>query len=325
MKTEPTKANRLPLIILSLAVFALGFWAWTLSGQVSALQQENDELKPKLAAAEKRAKANAAEVASQRALTPHYAPGLEAASNPTDAANVTRKRNLNPDEMAALIKNPAMQSIISSQQSAVIQMEYKDLMDRFKLSPQERDYMQKLLVDKQMTKMNIGMQYLNPSLSPEDKAAVGQQFVQGMAASDDNMRQFLNDDADYAAYQSYSQQEPERLQVGMMETSLANGSEPLDPTTADALTSLMSSTRQSFPFTVDFNNESNFGNTSLLTGTNVNKFLDEQAQYQAQVADKAAQLLTPAQLDAFKQNQAALLQMTKQKMNSILQMSGSAK
>jgi uncharacterized FAD-dependent dehydrogenase len=75
---------------------------------------------------------------------------------------------------------------------------------------------------------------------------------------------------------------------------------------------------------VDFNNESNFGNPALLTSANVNTFLDEQSQYQAQVADKAAQLLTPAQLDAFKQNQAAMLQMTKQKMNSILQMSGGA-
>jgi len=54
----------------------------------------------------------------------------------------------------------------------------------------------------------------------------------------------------------------------------------------------------------------------------VNKFLDEQAQYQAQVADKAAALLTPTQLQAFKQNQAAMRQMTKMQMSNIVQMSG---
>jgi len=296
MKTESTKSTRNLLIILGLAVFGLGYLAWSLYGQVAALQKDNDDLRPKLAKMEQRAKDDAAEVEKLRGQTPHYLPGVATTTNPADAANAARKRNLNPDEMAALIKNPAMQSIISSQAGAVIQMEYKDLMDKLKLSPEERDYMQKLLVAKQMDKMNIGMQYLNPSLSPEDKAD----------------------------YQAYSQQEPERLQVGMMETSLANGSEALDPNTADALTNLMSTTRQSFPFTVDFNNESNFGNPALLTSANVNTFLDEQSQYQAQVADKAAQLLTPAQLDAFKQNQAAMLQMTKQKMNSILQMSGGA-
>ncbi len=321
MNTTSTKSNRILLVLLGLACFALGYWAWTLNGQVSALQKENDDLQPKLAKAEQRAKADAAEVKMLRALTPRSGSTVATAANPADAANSARKRNLNPEEMAALIKNPAMQSIISSQQAAMMQMTYKDLMDRFKLSPEERDYMQKLLVDKQMTKMNIGMQYLNPNLTADERAAIGQQFVQGMAASENNMHQFLNDDADYAAYQAYSQQEPERMEVGMVETSLA-GSEPLDSSTADALTSLMSSTRQNFPFTVDFNNESNFGNPALLTGASVNKFLDEQTQYQAQVADKAAGLLTPAQLDAFKQNQAAMMQMTKQKLNSILQMSG---
>jgi hypothetical protein len=324
MKTESTKSNRKLLIILSLAACGLGFWAWTLHSQVVALQAENDDLRPKLAKMEQRAKDDAAEVQKLRDETPHYAPGVATTASATDAANAARKRNLNPDEMAALIKNPAMQSIISSQQSAVIQMEYKDLMDKLKLSPEERDYMQKLLVAKQMDKMNIGMQYLNPALSPEDKAAIGQQFVQAQQADDANVHAFLNSDSDFADYQAYSQQEPERLQVGMVETSLANGSEPLDPSTADALTNLMSTTRQSFPFTVDFNNESNFANPALLTSANVNTFLDEQTQYQAQVADKAAQLLTPAQLDAFKQNQAAMMQMTKQKMNSILQMSGGA-
>jgi cell division protein FtsB len=324
MKTESTKSTRNLLIILGLAVFGLGYLAWSLYAQVAALQKDNDDLRPKLAKMEQRAKDDAAEVEKLRGQTPHYLPGVATTTNPAEAANAARKRNLNPDEMATLIKNPAMQSIISSQAGAVIQMEYKDLMDKLKLSPEERDYMQKLLVAKQMDKMNIGMQYLNPSLSPEDKAAIGQQFVQAQQADDANVHSFLNSDSDFADYQAYSQQEPERLQVGMMETSLANGSEALDPNTADALTNLMSTTRQSFPFTVDFNNESNFGNPALLTSANVNTFLDEQSQYQAQVADKAAQLLTPAQLDAFKQNQAAMLQMTKQKMNSILQMSGGA-
>jgi hypothetical protein len=324
MKTPTAKSNRIPLLILALASLGLGYWAWTLHGQIGSLQKDNDDLRAKLAKIEQRAKTDSSEVALLRSVTPHNAPGV-AAANPADAANSARKRNLNPEEMAALIKNPAMQSIISSQQGAMMQMAYRDLMDKFQLSPEERDYMQKLLVSKQMDKMNIGMQYLNPALSPDEKTAIGQQFVQAQATDDANMQAFLNDDADFATYQAYSQQEPERTEVGMVETALANGTEPLDANTADSLVNLMDATRQNFQFTVDFNNESNFANPALLTGDNVNKFLDEQTQYDAQVADKASSVLTPAQLDAFKQNQAAMMQMTKQKLNSILQMSGSAK
>jgi hypothetical protein len=326
MPTPTTKSNRSLLIILALACLGLGLWAWSLSGQVGSLQKDDDDLRSKLAKTEQRARADASEVSLLRALTPHNAAGVAiSATNPADAANSARKRNLNPDEMAALIKNPAMQSIISSQQGAMMQMAYRDLMDKLKLSPEERDYMQKLLVAKQMDKMNIGMQYLNPALSADDKAAIGQQFVQAQQADDANMHTFLNSDADFAAYQAYSQQMPEHTEVGMVETALAGSSEPLDANTADALVNLMDTTRQNFSFTVDFNNESNFGNPALITSDNVNTFLDQETQYQAQVADKAAQLLTPAQLDAFKQNQAAMMQMTKQKLNSILQMSGSAK
>jgi hypothetical protein len=72
---------------------------------------------------------------------------------------------------------------------------------------------------------------------------------------------------------------------------------------------------------VDFYNKVNFGNPAVLNMPTVNTFLDEQAQFQGQVADKAAALLNPAQLQAFKQNQAAMRQMTKMQMSNIVQMS----
>src|SRR5271167_312858 len=114
MKTESTKSTRNLLIILGLAVFGLGYLAWSLYGQVATLQKDNDDLRPKLAKMEQRAKDDAAEVKKLREETAHYAPGVVATStDAANAANSARKRNLNPDEMAALIKNPAMQSIIS--------------------------------------------------------------------------------------------------------------------------------------------------------------------------------------------------------------------
>ncbi len=325
MNIPSTKPNRILLLVAGVAILAMGDWGWSQYSQVSSLQKENDALKARLAKVEQRAKSDSSALAFQRTPTPRNdPPAATTDTHPADAANSAGKRNLNPEEIATMIKNPAMQSIINSQQGVLKQMAYRDLMDKLKLSPAERDYMQNLLVAKQMDKINIGMELVNPALSPDEKAAVVQQFRQAQQTDEANVHAFLNDDADFATYQAYSQHEPEHTEVGMVETALANGSEPLDSNSADALVNLLDATRQNFQFTVDFNNESNYGNPALLTGGNVNKFLDEEAQFQAQVADKAAQLLTPVQLNAFKQNQAAMMQMTKQKMNSILQMAGAA-
>lgn len=107
----------------------------------------------------------------------------------------------------------------------------------------------------------------------------------------------------------------------MFEASLAD-SDPLDAATSEALAKLQNDARKSFPFTVDFYDQQNFGNAGALNGPSVQRFLDEQAQFQAQVAEKAAGLLTPARLEAFKQNQATVRQMSTMQLNSIVQLTG---
>jgi hypothetical protein len=330
MKTPAPKTTKLPLLVLSLACLGLAGWAWNLNRQVGALQAENDDLRPKLEKAERRAKTEAAEVASLRASAKMAAttadngvPANGPAGSPSDstAAADAHKRNINADEVAALVKNPAMRNMIAAQQAPVIALTYKDLMDRLQLSPAERDYLQKLLLERQMVQVNLGMQIMNPNTSPAERRALGQQIQQGVETADANIRDFLNSDADYAYYQTYTQQESAHLEVGMFEGALS-GDDTLDPATADNLAGVIANAQNNFPFTVNFYDHRNFGNPAVLNSGAVNKFLDEQTQLQGQIADQAANLLTPAQLDAFKQNQGAIRQMTKMQLNSIVQMAG---
>ncbi len=322
----PTKSSNRKFILglLALACLALAGWAVWQQLQLTALAADNADLKKSLAAEQKRAKDDAADANRWRqqadALLAQAGQAANGANTAAPSAS-DHKRNFNPEAAAALVNSKGLQSVIASEQSAMIAMTYKDLLDRLKLSPQERDYMQKLLLDRQMVQVSNGMQMMNASLSPDDRAALGQQIMQGVADDNAKIHTFLNSDADYATYQSYSGQETERTEIGMFESSLGDGN-ALDPATADSLASLLSNTRKNFPFTVDFYNKANFANPAVLNTPTVNKFLDEQVQYQAQVADKAAALLTPAQLQAFKQNQAAMGQMTKMQMSNIVQMSG---
>jgi len=85
---------------------------------------------------------------------------------------------------------------------------------------------------------------------------------------------------------------------------------------------MQNDSRKSYPFTVDFYNKQNWVNPQVLNPPAVGKFLDEQTQFQAQTAQQAAQMLTPAQLQAYEQNQAAVRQMMKMQLSSLIQMSG---
>jgi len=320
MNTQNPKSNRTVITILALLCAILAGWVVQSRNQISDLESAQADTQKKLEAEMKSAKANADAAARWRKQTDSLIAQSGPSAAATDADKSARKRNFAPDELATLIKNPAFNSMIASQQSAVIGMTYGALLDRFKLAPAERDYLQKLLVDKQMVQVNLGMQMMNAALSPEDRAALGQQIGQGMADDDAKIKTFLNDDNDYTYYQTYTQQEPERLEVGMLQSSL--GANALSAEQSDALANLLNDSRNSYPFTVNFYDHRNFGNPAVLNNTAINKFFDEQTQFQASVAEKASTILTPAQLEAFKQNQTSVRQMTKMQMNSIQQLTG---
>jgi hypothetical protein len=327
MNTPPTKSKRtiLALAIAGLLWIALLVWVLQLRGEISDLQADAAKLPPLEEAAQK-AKAEAArwkaKAESLQELTDSAAPAPAAPAATTDAtAKSDHKRNLDPGELASIMKNPAMHAIMGAQTAAMVKMTYGDLMNKLQLSPDERDYFQNLLVEKQMNLIGLGSQLMNPALSADDRAAIVQQLQTGYAADDAKISSFLNSDTDFASYQAYSKEEPDRMEVGMLESSMT-GPDALDSATSDALSNLLNTTRTSFPFTVDFYNQANFAKPQLLTSANVDNFLTEQEQYQAQAAEKAAAVLTPAQLEAFKQNQTAVHQMSKMQLGSILQMSG---
>jgi hypothetical protein len=200
-------------------------------------------------------------------------------------------------------------------------MTYTHLMDRRQLSPEEREYMQRLLIEKQTNLQNLGIQLTNPNLTDDERQAIKKQLGEAWKGGEEKIRNFLNDDDDYAYYQSYSQQEPERKEVAMFEASLA-GADVLDAATSDALANLQSDARKNFSFTVDFYDQRNFGNPAVLNSASARKFFDEQKQFQSQVAEKAAGFLTPAQLQVYKQNQSAVRQMSSMQLNSIVQLAG---
>lgn len=332
MNSPHSKSNWFAILLalgLGLACFVLVVALYRSRAELAETRAEAATLRVQVDAARAKAafaptEASGRRPASEAPATPPPAEGVSQDATAEDVAagaNRDRQRVLNADEMAAMMKSPVMQQIMASQTSTVTRLTYGHLMDHLQLTPEERDYLQTLLVEKQTNLQNLGMQLMNPGLSADDRNTLMQQLSEAWVGGEAKIREFLNDDSDYAYYQSYSQQEPERKEVGMFEASLPDG-DSLDPATSDSLATLQNEARRNFPFTVDFYDQANFGNPAVLNTASVQRFLDEQSRFQSHVADEAAHLLTPSHLAIFKQNQAAVRRMTSMQLNSIVQLAG---
>ena len=96
--------------------------------------------------------------------------------------------------------------------------------------------------------------------------------------------------------------------MGSYTTLLQQTGQSLDPTQVDALFNLMYEERSNFKFAEDLSDAPALLDPKDLTPETIAEYLTAEEQLQNQIAAKAADILTPAQLDAFKRNQAEKLQ-----------------
>jgi len=333
MNSPTFKSNRLVIVVilgLCALCLALGVFVFRSQREVARLSNDHASLKRQLEVATHEAAQKPADSAADeqppvvdetatRAQDSTATTSSPSAVSETDESPERRRRIA--EDAAAMMRSPMMQQIMASQTAAAIQMTYRHLARQLEFAPEESDHFFKLLANKQTNIQNLGIQLMNPGLTDDQRTQTMQQLTAAWQDGEAKIREFLNDDADYAAYQKYSQQEPERREVGMFEDSLPDN-ESIDAATADALATLQNEARKQFPFTVDFYDPQNFGNPAVLNTTSVERFLEEQKQFQADIAQKAVGLLTPAHLEVFKQNQAAVRQMSTMQLNNIVQLAG---
>jgi hypothetical protein len=320
------KAQRWLIPVLFLAAVALGTAAVKFNNDLTDANTQIESLKKDLASSDAKLASARADV-KRLSLEAQELSGGPSPDNsaPDQAAPASDQPKKSPmAQMAEMMaKNPAMRQMIADQQKQQIQRQYGDLIKSLNLSPDEADQFLKLLSDKQMSQMDAGLKLAAGNLSADDRAALVQQIKDNSDAGDAQIKEFLNNDADYTQYQTYTQQMPERQEVSTLSSSLAAAGQPLDPSQVDPLVQMMADERANFKFTGDLGNGNSNPDPSKLTGAAIDSYLQQEAQLQSQIADRAASILTPEQLEVFKQNQANQLQMQKVGMSMARQMMGS--
>ena len=195
--------------------------------------------------------------------------------------------------LASMMKDPAMKEMIRAQQKLSLDMMYGSLAKNLNLSTDQSEAFNKLLLDRQMASVDAGFAVMNGSAS-ERKQALDE--TKAIKAEYDQKIQDLLGPADYQTFKQYEQSLGERMQVQMFKAALP-GELALTDQQESELIAVMTEERTALPATALLNTKT--PDPAQLTEQNIAEALKQLEQLQSRYADRAAGILTPAQLEQF--------------------------
>ena len=215
-----------------------------------------------------------------------------------------------------MFEDPDMREAIVAQQKAalgpIIDKTYSKLFSDLKLTPDQTTALKEMLLNKQLGAAQMGTAALSGDTDPTKSAELGQKVKSASDAADAEIKTFLGDDK-FAQLKTYEKSAADRMAISGFKDQL-NGSAALTPEQEQQLIDATTQERQNFKFTTDFGDKSKL--TGDLSATfneeNVNRFIEEMGQLNQHFVEKAQNILTPDQLEAYQKflnNQQALQKM----------------
>jgi len=208
--------------------------------------------------------------------------------------------------MVSMFKDPKMRDMIKTQQKAalgpMITKQYGDLIKQLNLSPEQAATFKDLVSKKMLAGADAGISMMDDSLSASDRADLAKQIKAQTDDVDVEIKQLLGDN-NYTAYETYQKTVQDRTTMSQFNDQMAGSSTTLTPDQQSQMVQALSDARNGFTWTSGLNqpNPGADGDiASLLTDDNIAKFTAEREQFDTQFLTKAAQILTPEQLEAYK-------------------------
>jgi hypothetical protein len=218
--------------------------------------------------------------------------------------------------LAEMMKNPAMKEMVRAQQKMAVDGMYGSLSKYLNLSTNEMDSLKELLMQRQMALMDAGMSMMNGSGADQKQAA---EDAKTLKAEYDKKIADLLGPQDYPVFQDYEKGAADRMSVQMFKGSL-----PAEATLTDqqeeSLIAAMAEERKALPPSSMVNSQS--ADPSKFTEEGIAEALKQMEQLQQRDAERAATILTPAQLDQFTKFQQQMNSMAAAAMKMAAQMFG---
>ena len=276
--------------------------------QVAALEAE---LKEKTEAIENARETEAKAKILQKTLTESTSAAVEQSKKSEQLQNsLAEARTNNPmHSMAAMFKDPKMREMMKSQQKAfmgpVIDKQYSDLYKQMNMTPEQTATFKDLLQKKMLAGADAGFSMMDDSLDASQRADLAKQVKSQTDDFDNQIKDFLGDQ-NYQSYQSYEKTVPDRMSIGQFNDQFAGTPNALSGDQQNQLVQAMSEARNNFQWTSGLNQQNPGANgdmATLLAADNIDRFVAERTQFDDQFLARAQQILTPAQLTAFKEFQ----------------------
>ncbi len=225
--------------------------------------------------------------------------------------------------LGQMMKDPEMKRMIREQQKVVLDMTYGGLFEELGLSEEEIDTFKDLLLDKQMSGMELGMSLMEGDIDELQRQEIGEKIKQEQEKVDSEIKEFLGHDG-FAIYEEYSKTIGERMMVDQFKRQPAISDNPLEAWQEDELIQAMVEERKTFQFTTDFEDPNNM-NSGRFPKEQMDTYLREKEELDGRIFERAHAILTPEQLEAFKATQTQQLKLMEMGMRMATEMFGSEK
>jgi hypothetical protein len=291
----------------------------TLEGEVAEARKAREDVAASAGAERERAAKELAEVrAKLKEAEEKIAKAAKAA--PVAQASVAVKAEGGvAKSMAEMMKDPAFKEMAKTQQVAMLDFEYGKLFERFKLSDGEKQDLKNMLAERKSKEMDFGLAMMAGE-KDEKKIAEGVKALEAFKAeSDAKIRTFLNNEEDFQKYKNWEETKGERMQLNMSGAAFSNVGEPLTSEQEDRLVAAMHAARTQVKDLPDLQKPENFKPENM-TSEMVERMMKSYDSQASQVAQQAADFLSPKQIEALKTMQQT--QKTMQEMGLKMMSSG---
>ena len=320
--------NRLTIPLfacLGLAGFSL--WSHTdrtrLADRVAELESEAEvrltretaerkKLTDQVARLEKQAKALAA--APPEADAPAAAGG---AGQTADAGKAMM------EGMAKMMSDPKMRDMMKSQARMGVDMMYRDLFELLNLPEPQRSQFEKLIMEKATAGMDAAFSMMGADKTPEQRKEAAAAVKKIMEESDAKIKELIGAE-DLAKVKRYEDSQLERMQLQTFSGNLKSKDLAIDEATEAKLMDVMYQERTKFPFASSYVDQQN-PDITRFTPENSERFNQEYTSLNRNIAGRAAEILSPAQLEVFRESQTQQENMIKMQMEMGARMFGTDK
>jgi hypothetical protein len=239
-----------------------------------------------------------AEPPARGAMNEEPTPSVEptpAAPAPAPVAANTNAANNFMSGLAGMMKNPQMKEMVRGQQKAVLDRQYASLLKYYGTRPPaDLDALKQLLLDRQMALVDTGLAMMGGSAEDRKQAIEDAKTVK---AEYDKRIQDLLGTQDYEVFKQYEATAGERMQVQMFKDALPGDAALTDQQENDLIL-MMADERKALPAS-SLLTKGQQADPAQMTEESINEALKQMELLQKRYAERAAAILTPAQLEQF--------------------------